>query len=89
MTIEGVNLVFRKNKSWLASIELGLRAVFWWAPTTLLASVLLPIAGLIGCLAFVIFTVIVWAFSRIVLLIYGFAGHLTELPMENSHANRR
>lgn len=76
--IEVYDLRWRRNKSWLASAWLGIRATLWFAPLTLFRALYLPVFGI--CFGFVLLflNTLIWAFTRVITLIVGLAGYLEE-----------
>lgn len=74
---------FKRNASYAASVRLAARYGLWWAPSTLLQAIRLPLLGmveglgifLLGLIA-VPFAILAWIVVNLAVLIFGVLGFL-------------
>jgi len=67
-----------RNPSYWGSVSLGLKAAVGFAPTTLFRSMKAPVLGACMGVFLAVMTLLVWFWTRILILLAGALGHLTE-----------
>lgn len=70
------HIVVRKNESWVQSFCLMVGEVFWFFPTRLYELIRIPIVTVAAHTGMAVWLLLLFGFSRLLLLLLGLAGYL-------------
>lgn len=79
-SVEGEPFRFERNESWLGSVWLSLRLVFWWAPTSLWRATRRQVLDIVKAAIVLAVCIVAWLFLRVLILIAGFTGRVSPGP---------